>query len=45
MLGYGLKFWFVQKCIISAYHYAIVTDIGLISCANFVLIIALINKY
>lgn len=43
--AYGLNFWLVQKCTISVYHYALVIDIGLISCANFILTIAFVGEY
>ena len=43
--AYGLNFFFIQKCTISAYHYAIVIEFGLISCANFVLTMAFVSEY
>ena len=43
--AYGLNFWLVQKCTISAYHYAIVVEIGMISCANFILTTAFVSEY
>ena len=45
MLAYGLNFFLVQQCTMSTYHYAVVTDIVLMSCANFVLITALVSEY
>lgn len=45
MFAYGLNFWLVQKCTISAYHYAIGIEIGLISCANSILTIAFVSEY
>ena len=43
--AYGLDFYLLQRCIISAYHYAIGIQIGLISCASFVLTMAFVSEY
>ena len=43
--AYGLNFFLIQKCTISAYHYAIVIEIGLMSCASFVLTMAFVSEY
>lgn len=45
MFAYGLNFFLKQKCTISAYHYTIVLEIGMISCANFVLVTAFVSEY
>ena len=45
MFAYGLNFFLIQKCTISAYHYTIVLEIGMISCANLVLITAFVSEY
>lgn len=34
-LAYGISFWLAGKCTMSAYHYAIATDIVLLTCSNF----------
>ena len=44
-LAYGLNFWLVRKCTVSAYHYTIGIEIGLISCACFVLTTAFVTEY
>lgn len=45
MFGYGLNFSLIQRCTISSYHYTIVTEIGLIACANIVLTTAFVSEY
>ncbi|KAG8534406.1 uncharacterized protein KY384_001251 [Bacidia gigantensis] len=44
-IAYGLDFWLIQKCSMSAYHYVIAINICLISCANFVLSLSLVREY
>ena len=45
MLAYGVNFYLVQLCTISAYHYSVVIHMGLISCATFLIVIALVSEY
>ena len=45
MFSYTVGFWLIQRCTISAYHYTIVINIGLASCANFVLTTAFVSEY
>ena len=45
VIAYWLNFWLIQKCGISAYHYEIAINIGLISCANFVLSTSIVKEY
>lgn len=45
MFAYGLNFLVLQQCTISAYHYTIVTEIGLIAGANIVLTLAFVTEY
>ena len=45
MFATTLSFWLVQRCTISAYHYTIALNIGLVSCANFVMTTAFVTEY